>query len=265
MKETYIGITDFTNFNEVIAMLEKFPPWSDQLLHVGVMSSYKVLHDIPTKWADVFPPIKALKDIFLSSQVYNCLHYADYAEEPKNLCASLLALSSKCGPNLSGVQLDMIWPDPFQIEIFKNLYLKIHERPIEVILQIGGFCFSEAGEDPQEIVFRLRDYENVVDRVLLDKSMGRGKGMDAEGLIPFAEVISENFPHIGLGAAGGLGPDSIELVRPLVEKFPNISIDAQGQLRSSGSALDPIEWDRAGRYIHEAMKLFNSVGKPNDT
>ena len=92
--------------------------------------------------------------------------------------------------------------------------------------------------------------------MLLDKSMGRGLGMDAVGLIPFAQAIRGRFPDLGLVAGGGLGPDSIGLVKPLVKEFPDLSIDAQGKLRPSGNALDPIDWDMAGAYLVNACQLF---------
>jgi hypothetical protein len=58
-------------------------------------------------------------------------------------------------------------------------------------------------------------------------------------------------------AVGGLGPDTMDVVLPLVAEFPDISIDAQGKLRKSGNALDPIHWDLAAGYLCEAGKIFN--------
>lgn len=81
--------------------------------------------------------------------------------------------------------------------------------------------------------------------------------MDAESLIPFVMMIRKKFPTLGIGAAGGLGPETLQLVKPLVKVLPEISIDAQGRLRPSGNALDPIDWNMAKRYIIEAHKLFN--------
>ncbi len=61
---------------------------------------------------------------------------------------------------------------------------------------------------------------------------------------------------MGIVVAGGLGPYTVRLVEPLLAEFPNISIDAQGQLRESGNALDPIDWDRAETYITRAVALL---------
>ncbi len=127
---------------------------------------------------------------------------------------------------------------------------------LEIILQIGKDAIEQSGNDPREIVARLRDYRGVVHYVLLDKSMGRGQGMDAGGLIPFVQAIKNAFPDLGIVVAGGLGPESIALVEPLAKMFPDISIDAQGKLRPSGSALDPIDWDMAATYLTKALDLL---------
>lgn len=128
---------------------------------------------------------------------------------------------------------------------------------MEIVLQIGANAIAAEDNDPVQVVNRLSLYKDVVHRVLLDKSMGRGLGMDAEGLLPFAREIKNRFPEIGLGAAGGLGPNSIHLVEPLVAEFPDLSIDAQGQLRPSGNAMDPIDWIMAAGYLMSALRLFN--------
>ena len=252
----YIGITDFTNFEQVTKMLEVFqrhkPSGSQRILHVGVMMSYKTLNSIETKWSKAFPPKEMIADIFRpgDEEVYYCLHYADY--DHNTGFADLARGIEYAGPWVNAVQLDMSWPDP---EVVAS-GVHTSRRQIEVILQVGKNAIEEANNDPVEVVRRLEDYDGVIHRVLLDKSMGRGLGMDANGLIPFARAIRERFPMLGLVVAGGLGPETIQLVEPLVAVFPDVSIDAQGQLRPSGNALDPINWDMAGNYLIKAHQLF---------
>ena len=48
----------------------------------------------------------------------------------------------------------------------------------------------------------------------------------------------------------------MNLVEPLVKMFPDLSIDAQGKLRSSGNALDPIDWGMAETYLVKALELM---------
>jgi len=252
----YVGITDFTDFRQVRRMFETFIAnrrnGSQRRLHVGVMMSYKTLHDIPTLWQNVFPPKRTIAGIFASDDVYNCLHYADYEGRPdfwQDLCRAIML----SGIGIHALQLDMIWPDPVQIA--NGVHAS--RKSIEVILQIGKHAFEAVGNDPQEVVEKLGDYQGVVHRVLLDKSMGRGLGMDAEGLRPFVAMIKNRFPEMGIGVAGGLGPETIHLVEPLVKEFPDLSIDAQGRLRPSGDIRDPIDWDMAGKYLVEAFKILS--------
>ncbi len=255
--EPYIGITDFMSFEQVQKMLTVFakhlPADSNQKLHVGVMMSYKTLHNIPTKWQTAFPDKKTIASIFSSDQVYNCLHYVDYDDE-SDLWKSLdLAISYYGGIWIHSLQLDMIWPDPGQIA--NGLHTS--RKQVEVILQIGKNALAESNDDPQEVVRRIGDYEGVIQRVLLDKSMGRGIGLDAQELLPFIRLIRKIFPDLGISVAGGLGPKSIHLLEPLLKEFPDLSFDAQGQLRPSGNALDPIDWDLAGEYLVKALQLVD--------
>lgn len=251
----YIGITDFTDFGQVQQMLKVFaahlPRGSERKLHVGVMMSYKTLHGVPSKWQNVFPPKERIASIFSSDETYNCLHYVDYDNNP-DLWESLAEAISYGGIGIHALQLDMIWPDPGQV--VNSVHTS--RKQIEVILQIGKNAFEEVNNDPRAVVEKLGDYEGVIHRVLLDKSMGKGLDMDVDGLIPFAQAIRKSFPALGIGAAGGLGPKTIQLVEPLVTVLFDLSIDAQGRLRPSGNALDPIDWNMAGDYLVKALQLF---------
>ena len=250
----YIGITDFTTLEQVKLMYAVFKtnlkPGQNRRLHVGVMMSYKTLYGLETKWTKVFPPKETIADIFSCKETMNCLHYADSSNNEVSL--SLARAISFGGTGINALQLDMIWPDPDHIA----RALQSSPKQLEVILQIGKNAFEQVNNNPKEVVKRLSGYQVVIQHVLLDRSMGRGLGMDAVGLIPFAREIKEAFPNLGIVAAGGLGPASVNLVEPLYRKFPQISIDAQGKLRPSGSALDPIDWDMAETYLKKSLQLL---------
>ena len=254
MMAPYIGVVDFSDFEQVQSMLRVFnshlPQGSNRKLHVGLMMSYKTLNGLATKWLNVFPPKEGIANIFGSDETYNCLHYADYDNDPE-LWKSLARAISYGGTGIHALQLDMIWPDPGQIA--NGVHAS--RKQIEVILQIGKNALAEVNDDPQAVVERLRDYDGVIHRVLLDKSMGRGIGMDAQVLLPFARAIKESLPSIGLGAAGGLGPKTVSKILPLIQEMPDMSFDAQGQLRPSGNALDPIDWNYAGEYLIQSLKI----------
>ncbi len=250
----YIGITDFMNAKQVELMRKVFlkhaPAHSARVLHVGVMMSYKTLNDIETKWSKAFPDKESIIDIFWSDDVFNCLHYADY-DHANDFALDLATAIAYGGSHLHGLQLDMVWPNPS--DIFQAI--QFSGVAPEIILQVGKNAIEAAGNDPKQVVDRLGDYHGLVHRVLLDKSMGKGLGMDAEGLLPFARAIREAFPDMGIGAAGGLGPMTMDLVTPLLAEFSDLSIDAQGRLRPSGNALDPIDWGMAGEYLRKAIEM----------
>lgn len=253
----YIGITDFMNVRQVRYMQRVFQArksiHSNRLLHVGVMMSYKTLHGIPTKWQKAFPTNDQIAEILSVPDTYNCLHYADYEKDP-DLWKSLVQAISYGGAGMNAIQLDMIWPDPIAVAYAAST----SKKEIEVILQIGKNALELEGNDPQCVVKRLARYAGAVNRVLLDKSMGQGAHMNAYELIPFARAIRDQLPELGITVAGGLGPETMHLVEPLVNEFSDLSIDAQGRLRPSGNALDPIDWSLAEQYLTNALSLFVS-------
>ncbi|MFA5934799.1 MAG: hypothetical protein WC827_02880 [Candidatus Paceibacterota bacterium] len=187
MNFPYIGITDFMTFEQVKRMLAVFkahlPPQSKRKLHVGVMMSYKTLNDLETKWSKVFPRKEDVCEIFGSKETYNCLHYADYGGNSDYLDLSYAI--SFGGTGIHALQLDMIWPDPDDI----CNGIRDSRKQVEVILQIGKKALEEADNDPEIVVQKLGDYVGIVNRILLDRSMGKGVGMDAEFLLPFTRAI----------------------------------------------------------------------------
>lgn len=103
MRIPYIGITDFMTFEQVERMLAvfkaNFGQGQNRRLHVGVMMSYKTLHDLETKWTKAFPPKKTIADIFGSDETMNCLHYADY--DAIDVLQSLGRAIEFCGTGLT--------------------------------------------------------------------------------------------------------------------------------------------------------------------
>lgn len=257
MTFSYIGITDFATPEQSLRMARHFEDTrvvlgdaADRRLMVGVMMSYKTLHGIETKWAAAWPAKEEVADIFVDHPlVFNTLHYADF--DGTTTLDDLLRAVAFGGPNLHALQFDMIWPNP---DLVWGLYAARPE--LSLILQVSGRALEKVGNDPHELAMRLNDYGNALGGVLLDKSMGRGLGMDARGLQLFLAGLLEYHHHLRLAVAGGLGPGTLHLVESLVEWLPWLSIDAQGKLRPSGSALDPIDWGFAGRYLREALEMY---------
>lgn len=255
MHQPYIGICDFTAREQSERLCTLLPNDFSHKLMVGVMMSYKTLNGLPTKWSNVFPPKKSIASIFIDDRrVMNTIHYADYAVgvgADRELGETLTKVQSYGGQFLDAIQLDMIWPDPDQLG-------KFHDRfDIPIVLQVGENAMKECGDDPFLVCDRLKLYGDSVDYVLFDKSMGKGKGMDAVLLSRYVGALLSACPQLAPAVAGGLGPTSMDLVAPLIRAYPHISIDAQSKLRANGDAKDPIDWEMAERYLTQAVALFS--------
>lgn len=261
----YVGITDFMSRQHALEMAKilaentkvmKTPP----VLMVGIMMSFKTLWDIPNKWMPIWPAKERLDNIFPEYDtpgVLNTLHYADFEDHSawpteQNLFQSLFRAMDFARNNLHAIQLDMTWPDPGHIANAVHAT----RRCIQVILQIGRKAFAEAENNPEVVVEMLGDYNEVIDGVLLDQSMGEGKLMQPAELIPYIDAIKRFHPKMHVAVAGGLGPDTISVLDPLLQVFPDLSIDAQGALRKNKNAMDPIDWFMASRYLIKASKTF---------
>ncbi|HBI16956.1 MAG TPA: hypothetical protein DDY52_02250 [Candidatus Moranbacteria bacterium] len=261
MRHPYIGITDFETIKQVNGMLNVFEKAQKELLNsikyklmIGLMISYKTLNGMPSKWSSIWVPKENIKDLFIDHPLaYDALHYADY--DGKTETKHLVSAVGYGGKNIHALQLDMIWPSSEMLSELKREYPKI-----DIVLQVSTPALAQVGDDPVRLIKRLEKYEGLVDFVLLDKSMGRGKGMDAFGLMPFVEAIINSTLSLNITFAGGLGPDTLHLGQPLVNKYSGLSIDAQAQLTLTGNAMDPIDWTRAAKYLYKALKMF-SMGK----
>lgn len=250
----YVGITGFRDEAEVLdidSFFRRQPDSPRRRLHVGVMMSYKTLNDIPTKWSKVFPPTRQVSEIFFSSfETMNCLHYADYDDMP-DLAKHLYRAIEYAGPGVTALQLDMIWPAPHEVANAVHM----SRKNLEVILQLNSKALEMVGNDPKKMLAKLADYETVIQYVLLDKSAGQGLGLDAESLRPFLAAIRDQFPNLGLAVAGGLGPDTMQLVEPLLVDFPDLSWDAQSRLTGNGSAMQPLDQERVKKYLGKSLSL----------
>ena len=239
----YIGITDFLSHDQVLCML-----------HVGVMMSYKTLNGVASSGDTAFPPKECIADIFdecsVADDLFYCLHYVDHTHS--TTASDVARAIGYAGPWVNALQLDMTWPDPDMIAaaVFASL-----PQP-ELILQIGRHAMVRADHDPRMVVQRLKRYEGLVSRVLLDMSMGEGRAMHAGELFTLSLAILEVYPHLGIGVAGGLGPNTMYLVAPLARMIHGLSIDAQSRLRPSGDAHDPIDWQLAAEYLRLALALL---------
>ncbi len=255
MVSPYISITGYRTLDDVQRMLAVFQkeggPQLGRKLAVGVMISRKTMRGIPTKWASIFVPKEQIATIFASHRdVLNVLHYADFTDT--NVSECLIDALALGGEHVNALQLDMTWPSPNDLQRVSEAY-----PHIEIVLQVGKRAQDACDNDVERIAQRIDSYGDLIHRVLIDDSMGYGKPMDWEKLLRMYRVVraacQNRSEPIGIVAAGGLGPDTMDCVGLLPQNFSDISFDAEGQIRSSGSSRDPAEWDRGERYIRAAI------------
>ena len=273
--ERYFGVCDVYSPEEARAMAEelrKERKSENRKVMIGVMTHPLVLH--PERGAGI-PECDGVREVFPVREniaggftddpdVLNTVHYADLygPRKGQDLFNNLKLAAEYGGENMHAIQLDVTWPNLDEMRKFKDAYPQV-----KIILQLGKFSFKEAGNDPQKVVDRLREYGDTIDFALLDMSMGKGQAMETEGILPMLRLIKKELPNLGLAVAGGLGPDSIDLLEPIAKEFPGISFDAQGNLKPIGSPKDtlghlvstiPADLGRSNDYIQKSCEMLDN-------
>ncbi|MBI2064827.1 MAG: hypothetical protein HYT62_02095 [Candidatus Yanofskybacteria bacterium] len=269
--ECYAGVCDVISPEQARAMAEELRrnrKNPDRKVMIGVMTGHFALRpdkDDPGEQRSVFPSREEISLGFTDDpDVLNTVHFADLyrPREAQTLLDDLELIVEYGGEHLHAIQLDVTWPDPDEIDKFKEAHPEL-----KIILQIGQTALNEAGKDPQKVVELLDRYGDSIDFVLLDMSMGKGKNMESEGLLPLLRLIQKELPGLGLAVAGGLGPDSMEPLEPVAKEFPGISIDAQGRLKPPGAKADslghiisttPANLDRSNDYIRKSCAMLDN-------
>ncbi len=254
---TYIGACGFQSGEQVMEVWKVLPGFDESTpqFMVGAMTSHKILHDKPTKHASVYPSVTTLKDIFSvrDCRIVNSVHYANYdADRGFHLCAELSSVVDLCGPNMKALQLDMIWPDPAELEAFKKKC-----PDIDLILQIGRDAMYMHNEDPIKIAHEVKHYVGIISHVLIDASGGEGYAIDLPGVEGYIDGICNLTSELQFTVAGALGPKTVWRVAELVKRY-GVSIDAQSQLTKSGRPGDHLDVDVTKLYIQRAKSLYPS-------
>jgi len=250
----YIGVTGFTTPEQVQAVLESVPENAFRYLMVGVLVNWQSLREEPQTplTHKRFPDPRKIKNIFQSHEkALNLVHYNTNKEFADQTLEDLLKIHDLSGPYFHGFQLNIAWPDINVIHRYRRAV-----GSTKIVLQIGSGAFRQAGDTPEGLVNKLYPYIDDIDYILLDKSGGVGKPFDPEEARPYLLAIKEKRWGIGLGIAGGLSSDSLNLVEILTDDFPTISWDAEGLLRDSENELII---NKTTDYIKRSYSLTNSL------
>lgn len=247
----YVGVCDVRSREDIAELQRNFSTHEPLFLKAGITMTFAALWGIPSKYARLCPPKRRIKEIFAEPPplVLQVIHYADYAGVYVDV--SLEKIIALGGPHLHAVQLDMVWPDPGVIEKCK----KAHPG-LQFILQVGERALTQVDDNPLKMYEALQNYDGVIDRVLLDRSMGKGKELRARSLVRFVDILYERMAEPAVVVAGGLGPETLPAVEPLAAMYPRLSIDAQSKLHEGGGLLTgPISMEASIRYAVRAIAM----------
>ncbi len=251
--DRYIGVTGFMSREEVNRALGVVPRNTKRRLMVGVLASGKSIRNRPLKpeWQGRYPKASAIRTIFTNDRrALNLVHFAPGDEYAASLVPDMNAIAEMAGPLFGGFQLNAVWPKPTDIGGYREG--RGFTRDV-LVLQIGRAALREMDGDVVETARRVQGYNGLIDGVLVDPSGGKGAPLDAATAHDLITAIVRRCPHLGIGVAGGLGADSLDLLGDLPAQFPSLSIDAEGRLRTADGALDE---PAVGDYLQSAYRLM---------
>lgn len=271
-KMPYIGVSGVVN-TEQQAQLEAY---ADDLglydagrkLALGVKATHKTQYmDTENQYGSDWYPVgeAGISDALTPSegslrvaQVYLDVNYVgdeDYRRE------FIKRLRSRGAKWLQAVQFDMLpWHSNHDMWKFID---EVKDTGLEVLLQVHKNAMEDLG--PHDTAIRLGAYAYLLDYVLFDSSHGTGKRLDAESLVPFVDeaysIVSSNYT--GIAIAGGLNSHNVQHDLPkIVNKFPQISWDAEGQLHPvNDDSRRSLDLDITRDYIDASTTLLRNVAQ----
>lgn len=226
----YIGITGIVTPDDLDTVAECVRTLKDNCPRVpggdpthrfmaGVLVSHKTLNGQPTTNRR-YPKAEVVNDLLEGCQGHGAwpvVHYntrskgVDLLREMELLCERF--------PAMRGLQLNVVCPDPGVIRTFTS----DPKHRVEVILQINHSSLVQS-RVPPAIINGAREYaleycgwSNAgISHALLDGSGGTGRKLNHEIAVPiFESIYALGERGVRLGIAGGLGPDSADVLEDI--------------------------------------------------
>jgi hypothetical protein len=214
---------------------------------IGVLASSKTLAGGTNKWPNRYPKVGDIASLFpLYPNAFNLIHYA--TDDRSTLADQLKELVRLGGQNLHGFQLNIRWPEPAALDAIP--------KGMRVVLQLGRGALDEVDSDPDKAAAALDAYQGVITDVLVDASGGLGLFLDAAAAERYVAAIDARHPHLGIGVAGGLSSGTILRLAGLANRWPMLSIDAEGRLRTP-QPEDHLDIEAVKDYLDMADVLFD--------
>jgi hypothetical protein len=273
IKQSYVGVsgvvspevqTSLEVIAEKVGLTEK-----GRILALGVKAVHKTQFlDIENKYGPEWYPVgensfkHALRHdnpnphTIAVAQTYLDVEHVDNAEYRKSFVARI---HDRGAPWLQGIQFDMLpWhTNTDTLDFLENVK---SSYGLEIFLQAHKDAMADLG--PHGIVKRLGAYAHVLDYLLFDASHGTGQRLDTAALTPFiAEAYNKLDPtQTGIAIAGGLNQQAVREDLPqLIEKYPNLSWDAEGNLhpiRETGKR--PLDIPTTRDYLQASSEILTT-------
>jgi hypothetical protein len=236
MQVPFIGVASITDGADAESLVDCFPARTARKFQCGVQVSSNTLHGRPSSQPNRVPPVANIPQIFLDDpRALNIVHF--YSHTPADTIGyrrDLQLLMQAVGEHCHGVQLNNRWISP---SIIENFYEEFPEK--KILIQIDETACKELRYDISAVAQRISDwYGGTIDYAFFDWSRGFGREIDTKRLLPYLEALASRLTAIGFVVAGGLHAGIVERLRPLLDRFPALSWDAQKNLRTPDDRLD---------------------------
>lgn len=161
---------------------------------------------------------------------------------------------------IDGIQFDML-PWHTSDDMLRFLEELKEKYATKILLQAHAPAMTELG--PAGVPRRLGRYAAAVDYVLFDSSHGTGKRLNVDALADFLDAAysSSNLDHAGFAIAGGLNGDIVREELPaLLERYPDVSWDAEGQLHPvNAKGTRPLDFTLTQQYLEASAEVIRQT------
>ncbi len=249
----YIGITGFTQPEQVASALASVPQYVQRLLMVGVLASYKTMQGEPASNPRRYPAREDIAGIFSEDwRTLNLIHYN--SRNPNEIFLQLREVLEWGGQSCNGLQINITWPDNHAIGALRRRY-----ADKKIVLQVNQQAMNDCEANAKMVAKRVSVlYGDDIDYVLLDPSGGTGTVLEPVSMISYlyelAVLRDERRQSFELIVSGGLcSQNMIRLLTPLRRAMPDIGIDVESGVRTD----DILDDAKVRAYIREAYELLS--------
>lgn len=230
----YVGVTGFMSETQVKEALTLPADLSPDLIMIGVLASSATITGMPARNPKRYPDVHCIEGIFQSDpRALNLIHFN--TKEPSALFNQMIGARQAGGKFCHGFQLNIPWPDP---DVIRRYIDVIGDQDV-IVLQCGRLALNAVEYNARSLADKVSEYKDLVDYILIDPSGGLGQPFIPDFMnVCLSELYSTDL-DMNYGIAGGLSSDTLrDLLEPVLAKFPDVSIDAEGKLRTPEDYLD---------------------------